>query len=225
MSSSLFRSKGRKVVAIGFNYANHARELGNALPVKPIVFLKPTSSYCPVGRAITIPEQYDVHHEVELGVVIGKPARRVSEANAMGHVQGYALAIDLTARDLQTKARAVGHPWTVAKGFDDFTPITDMVPASAIRDPHDLRLWLKVNGKMRQDGSTRDMIFRIPSLISYVSQIMTLEEGDVILTGTPSGVASIKPGDRVECAVVEDGVGEVLHGEWDVRGGHHRSSV
>ncbi|KAI9219594.1 hypothetical protein BC828DRAFT_385761 [Blastocladiella britannica] len=217
--SSAFRTTGRKIVAIGRNFADHAKELGNAVPSKPMMFLKPTSSYCPVGRPITIPEQCDVHHEVELGVVIGKRASRVTEAAAMAHVQGYTLAIDLTARDLQDAAKKAGHPWSVAKGFDDFTPTTDMIPALAVRDPHNLRLWLKVNGAMRQDGTTQDFIFGIPRLISHISQIMTLEEGDVILTGTPKGVASIKPGDKVECAV-EDGDQTVLHGEWSVQGRH-----
>ncbi|KAI9183631.1 hypothetical protein H9P43_004549 [Blastocladiella emersonii ATCC 22665] len=214
---SAFRHTGRKIVAIGRNFADHAKELGNAVPTKPMFFLKPTSSYCPVGRAITIPEQCDVHHEVELGVVIGKPASRVREADAMAHVAGYTLAIDMTARDLQDKAKKAGMPWSVAKGFDDFTPVTDMVPAAAIKDPHNVRLWLKVNGATKQDGTTRDFIFGVPKLIAHVSQIMTLQEGDVILTGTPKGVGSVKPGDAIEAAIEDDGK-TVLHGKWTVAG-------
>ena len=166
MSSSTalnFPRTGRKIVAIGRNFADHAKELGNAVPKKPMFFLKPTSSYCAVGQSITIPTQCDVHHEVELGVVIGSRASRVSEASAMNHIAGYTLAIDLTARDLQAAAKTVGEPWTVAKGFDDFTP---MVPAEAIQDPNNVRIWLKVNDQMRQDGNTRDFIFGLVLLLS-----------------------------------------------------------
>ncbi|ORZ36244.1 hypothetical protein BCR44DRAFT_1433068 [Catenaria anguillulae PL171] len=213
---SAFRTTGRKIVAIGRNFADHAKELGNAVPTKPMFFLKPTSSYRPAGQPITIPAQCDVHHEVELGVVIGKRATQVPEAQAMDHVAGYTLAIDLTARDLQEKAKKAGMPWSVAKGFDDFTPVTEAVGKAQIKDPNNVRLWLKVNGQVRQDGSTKDFIFQIPRLISHVSQIMTLEEGDVILTGTPKGVASIKAGDSIEAAIESEGK-RVLHGAWTVK--------
>ncbi|KAJ3356462.1 Acylpyruvase fahd1, mitochondrial [Allomyces javanicus] len=216
---SSFRTVGRKIVAIGRNFADHAKELGNAVPSKPMLFLKPTSSYAANGKTIEIPSQCDVHHEVELGVVIGQTARRVSEADAMKHVAGYTLAIDMTARDLQNAAKKAGHPWSVAKGFDDFTPITDMVSAETIKDPHNVRLWLKVNGETKQDGTTQDFIFGIPRLISHVSQIMTLEEGDVILTGTPKGVGPVRPGDHLEAAIESEGE-QVLHGEWNVAGRH-----
>lgn len=118
-----------------------------------------------------------------MGAVIGKTARDVREADAMSHVSGYALGIDMTARNMQDKVKKAGLPWSTAKGFDTFTPISKFIPASEIPDPNNVNLWLKTNDAMRQNGNTKDMIFRIPQLIQHVSSIMTLEEGDLLLTG------------------------------------------
>ena len=142
-----------------------------------------------------------LHHEVELGVVIGKTGESISESNAMDHVGGYALALDMTARDIQSKAKKLGYPWTFAKGFDTALPISRFIPKAEIPEPHNVRLWLKVDGEMKQDGNTWDMIFKIPHLISYISQSMTLEEGDLILTGTPEGVSAVKPGQTIVCGL------------------------
>lgn len=193
---------GTKIVAVGRNYAAHAKELGNAVPKEPVLFLKPTSSYVREGGAIEIPHPLQsVHHEIELAVVIGTKGRDISEENAMDHVEGYALAIDVTARDLQAVAKASGLPWTVAKGYDTFTPISDFIPKKKVPSLDDLELWLKVDGEMRQRGSPKDMIFSVPFLISHISSVMTLLEGDVILTGTPSGVGPVKAGQKITAGI------------------------
>ncbi|ETI56753.1 hypothetical protein F442_00785 [Phytophthora nicotianae P10297] len=181
---------GKKIIAIGKNYEAHAREMGaTSAPKDPVLFLKPTTSYVRNGGSVLLPPGIgEVHHEVELGVVIGKGGKDIAESASMDHVAGYALAIDMTARDLQAKAKKAGFPWTHAKGLDTFTPISDFIPKSVVPSPHDLNLWLKVDDELRQNGNTGDMVHNIPFLISYVSRIMTLEEGDLLITGTPEGV-------------------------------------
>ncbi|PPQ89443.1 hypothetical protein CVT25_012822 [Psilocybe cyanescens] len=198
-----FARNGKKIVAIGRNYAAHAKELNNAVPKEPFFFLKPTSSYLSPGGRLEIPQGILAHHEVELGVVIGKGGRDITQENAESHIAGYTLAVDMTARNLQDKVRKAGLPWSAAKGFDTFTPVGQFLPKETVKDAHDLRVSLKINGVTKQDGTTADMIFRIPRLIEHVSSIMSLEEGDVILTGTPSGVGPVVPGDKVECALTE----------------------
>ncbi|KAI5066965.1 hypothetical protein GOP47_0017493 [Adiantum capillus-veneris] len=193
---------GTKIIAVGRNYAAHAKELGNAVPKEPVLFLKPTSSYVREGGAIEIPPPLQsVHHEVELAVVIGTKGRDISEESALDHVEGYALAIDVTARDLQSAAKAAGLPWTVSKGYDTFTPISDFIPKKQMPALGDLELWLKVDGELRQKGSSKDMIFSIPFLISHISSVMTLFEGDVILTGTPSGVGPVTAGQKITAGI------------------------
>ncbi|KAJ1395227.1 Fumarylacetoacetase-like, C-terminal [Sesbania bispinosa] len=170
-----------KIVAVGRNYAAHAKELGNAVPKEPVLFLKPTSSYLKNGGTIQIPHnEGSLHHEVELAVVIGKKARDVPESSAMDYVAGYALALDMTARDLQAAAK---------------------LPKTTVPNPDDLELWLKVDEEIRQRGSTKDMIFKIPFLISHISSVMTLFEGDVILTGTPPGVGPVKEGQKITAGI------------------------
>ncbi|KAJ4956483.1 hypothetical protein NE237_013266 [Protea cynaroides] len=193
---------GTKIVAVGRNYVAHAKELGNAVPKAPIIFLKPTSSYLPNGGTIEIPHPWEsLDYEVELAVVIGKKARDVSQASAMDHIGGYALALDMTARELQSVAKSGGLPWTVAKGQDTFTPISSVLPKSMVPDPDNLELWLKVDGEIKQKGTTKDMMFKIPFLISHISSIMTLLEGDVILTGTPEGVGPVKAGQKITAGI------------------------
>ncbi|KAJ2162349.1 hypothetical protein GGF46_000713 [Coemansia sp. RSA 552] len=175
----------------------HARELGNAVPTAPFFFLKPVSSYVASPGKIEIPPGCTVHHEVELGVVIGKGGRDIPASTALQHVAGYALGLDLTARNLQDEAKKKGLPWSAAKGFDTFTPIGPFIPASMIPDPQNVRLWIEVAGHIKQDGMTDAMIFPIPQLLEHVSRVMTLEEGDLVLTGTPKGVGPIQPGEHV----------------------------
>ncbi|KAH9001361.1 hypothetical protein EDB92DRAFT_1931906 [Lactarius akahatsu] len=202
MAASFART-GKKIVAIGRNYADHVKELKNAVPNEPFFFLKPTTSYLPSGGLIEIPRGISAHHEVELGLVIGKGGRDISEANAEEHIAGYALAIDMTARNLQEEVKRKGLPWSAVKGFDTFTPISSFIPRSKVADPHNLNLWLKINGQIKQSGNTSNMIFRIPRLIQHISSIMTLEEGDLVLTGTPAGVGPVAAGDKIECALVD----------------------
>ncbi|KAK4433907.1 putative acylpyruvase FAHD1, mitochondrial [Sesamum alatum] len=193
---------GTKIIGVGRNYAAHAKELGNAVPKEPVLFLKPTSSYLENGGKIEVPEPLGaLDHEVELAVVIGQRARDVPESTAMNYVGGYALALDMTAREIQSTAKSAGLPWSVAKGQDTFTPISSVLPKSMLPDPHNLELWLKVDGEIRQKGSTSDMIFKIPFLISHISSIFTLLEGDVILTGTPQGVGPVKVGQKIEAGI------------------------
>ncbi|KAJ3928135.1 MAG: hypothetical protein NXY57DRAFT_1022695 [Lentinula lateritia] len=206
---SSFARHGKKIVAIGRNYAEHIKELSNTTPKEPFFFLKPTTTYLPSGGKVEIPNGILCHHEVELGLVIGKRGRDISQANADTHIAGYALAVDMTARNLQEQVKSKGLPWSAAKGFDTFTPIGSFIPKSDVKDPHDLRLWLKINGAFKQNGTTSDMIFRIPRLIEHISSIMTLEEGDLVLTGTPAGVGPINAGDVIECAL-SDGEGKNL---------------
>ncbi|KAI8352492.1 hypothetical protein BD560DRAFT_408796 [Blakeslea trispora] len=197
MSARTFLTTGKKIVAIGRNFSEHAKELGNAVPTSPFFFLKPTSSYLANGGTIEIPSGCEVHHEIELAVVIGKELRDCPASQAMDHVAGYALAIDCTARNLQMEAKKKGLPWSTAKGFDTFSPISDFIPKDAFTDLSNIDLWLKVNGEYRQKGNTKDMIFDVPTLVEYVSSIMKLEVGDVIMTGTPAGVGPIKSGDKI----------------------------
>jgi len=197
-------------VAIGRNYSEHIKELNNATPKEPFFFLKPTTSYVTSGGKVEIPRGVIAHHEVELGLVIGKGGRDISQANAESHIAGYALAVDMTARNLQDEVKKKGLPWSAAKGFDTFTPIGSFIPKSSVADAHNLNISLKINGAFKQNGTTADMIFRIPRLIEHVSSIMALEEGDIILTGTPSGVGPVSPGDNVVCELADPSTGKVL---------------
>lgn len=181
-----------KIVCIGKNYRAHAAEMQSEVPKEPLLFFKPPSSVIASGRAVRLPpESSRVDYEGELAVVIGKRARRVAEADALGHVFGYAPLCDVTARDLQKR----DGQWTRAKGFDTFCPVGPEIVTGI--DPTALRIVVTVNGETRQDGNTRDMVNGVPRLVSYISQAMTLEPGDVIATGTPHGVGPLADGDRV----------------------------
>ncbi|KAK9933822.1 hypothetical protein M0R45_020997 [Rubus argutus] len=200
--ASRFLQVGTKIIAVGRNYAAHAKELGNAVPKEPVLFLKPTSSYLENGGTIEIPHPLEsLDYEVELAVIISQKARDVPQPKAMDYVGGYALALDMTAREIQASAKSAGLPWTIAKGQDTFTPISSVLSMAMVPDPDDLELWLKVDGEVRQKGSTKDMIFKIPFLISHISSIMTLLEGDVILTGTPKGVGPVKAGQKITAGI------------------------
>lgn len=208
--ASSFLTRGKKIVAIGRNYAAHAKELNNAVPTEPFFFLKPTSSYIENNATIEIPKGVIAHYEVELGVVIGSNRiRDVKAAEAMQHVAGYTLSVDMTARNVQDKVKKQGLPWSAAKGFDTFTPTSGFIDKSRVRDPSKLKLWLKVNDDIRQNGPTSDMMFDIPHLIEHVTGIMSLEQGDLLLTGTPQGVGEVKDGDVMTCGL-EDQSGNLL---------------
>src|SRR3954465_8448946 len=194
-----------KVVCIGKNYADHVAEMaaltGDA-PKAPLIFLKPSTSVIGPGDAIRIPSgSTNVHHEVELAVVIGaRGARHVTPEQALGSVFGYTIGNDVTERDMQ---KSDGQ-WTRAKGFDSFCPLgpwieTDL--AGLGKDPADLAVTCTVDGELRQNGRTSQLLFDVPTLISYISDVMTLLPGDVVLTGTPSGVGPIRPGQRVDVTI------------------------
>jgi 2-keto-4-pentenoate hydratase/2-oxohepta-3-ene-1,7-dioic acid hydratase in catechol pathway len=188
-----------KLLCIGRNYAEHADEMESDVPDEPMVFLKPASAIIRSGGKVRLPPQsQDVHHEVELVVVIGTGGRDIAEADALDHVAAYAVGLDVTARDLQAEAKEKRHPWSVAKGFDTFAPLGPLTSAEHVDDPQDLTLRLQVNGETRQEASTRHMIFPVAELIHYCSQIFTLEPGDLLYTGTPSGVGPIEAGDELE---------------------------
>ncbi|MEW6705252.1 MAG: fumarylacetoacetate hydrolase family protein [Pseudomonadota bacterium] len=202
-----------KVVCVGLNYADHAREAGLALPAEPVLFLKAPSSIVGAHDAVLIPPgSQKTDWEVELGVVIGEPARHVSEEDAMHHVAGYTIVNDVSEREYQLER---GGQWDKGKGCDSFCPIGPwLVTADEVADPHALPLWLEVNGRRVQNSSTDQLIFRIPHLISYISRFMTLLPGDVISTGTPAGVGLgqkpepwyLKPGDEMRLGI--EGLGE-----------------
>lgn len=195
-----------KIICLLRSYRAHAEEMGSSVPEKPEFFLKPRSAIIHDGGEIVIPpESSDVHHEVELAVIIGKAGAKILAANAMGHVLGYAVMIDVTARDLQAKAKKAGKPWTSAKGFDTFAPISNAVPASGVKNPQGLEIWLKVNGQYRQKSCTGLLMFSVPEMISHISAVMALEPGDIIATGTPEGVSQMVSGDTVEAGI--EGIG------------------
>lgn len=190
-----------KLLCIGRNYAEHVREMGDVkdLPDEPVVFLKPSTALVASGGEICFPEQSsEVHHEVEIVAAIGRGGKNIPEAKALDHIAAYALGLDMTARDLQRKAKEKRAAWSVAKGFDTFAPLGPFTDASRIPDPQALDLQLKVNGEVRQAGSTRDMIFSFAFIVSYLSRIFTLEPGDLIYTGTPEGVGPVEVGDVLE---------------------------
>src|SRR5262245_31455076 len=194
-----------KVVCVGRNYVEHAAELGNEVPREPLLFLKPSTSVIGHQDVVRLPTQSkQVEHEAELAVVIGAPgARRVDRSGAAAAIFGYTCANDVTARDLQ---RSDGQ-WTRAKGFDSFCPLGPWIVTGL--DAADLEVRCEVNDEVRQLGRTKDLVFDVPTLISYVSHIMTLLPGDVILTGTPAGVSPIVDGDT--CTVSIEGVGTLTN--------------
>ena len=188
-----------KIVCMARNYADHAQELHHSVPPEPIYFLKPPSCLLLGGGEIRLPTDVGrVDVETELAVVLGREGKDVPEDEAMGFVAGYAVFFDITARDLQRSAGAAGEPWTRSKGYDTFGPMSTPVPAALIPDPHELPIRLRINGALRQDARTSQMIFSVPRQIATMSRVMLLEPGDVIATGTPSGVAAIRPGDVLE---------------------------
>lgn len=187
-----------KILCIGRNYAEHIRELGNETPDAPVIFMKPASSVIGDGGQIVIPPySRDCHHEAELALLIGKGGKDIPPEQAMAHLAGFAVAIDLTLRDVQAELKKKGLPWDIAKGFDTACPLSAFVLPEQAGDPQDLSIRLSVNGELRQDGSTAMMIHTIPAIVSFISAIFTLEPGDVILTGTPAGVGPLKAGDEV----------------------------
>jgi 2-keto-4-pentenoate hydratase/2-oxohepta-3-ene-1,7-dioic acid hydratase in catechol pathway len=191
-----------KIIAVGRNYVEHAKEQNVEVPDLPLIFLKPPSSVIGPGEKIILPPQSQrVEHEGELAVVIGKAGRWIPAEQAMAHIFGYTCANDVTARDLQRR----DGQWTRGKGFDTFCPLGPWIETDL--DPTDTLVACRVNGEMRQMASTREMVFTIPQLIAFISSVMTLQPGDIILTGTPAGISPLSEGDTV--AVSVEGIGEL----------------
>ncbi|HRN51525.1 MAG TPA: fumarylacetoacetate hydrolase family protein [Anaerolineales bacterium] len=191
-----------KIICVGRNYVAHAKELGNEVPEVPMLFLKPPSSLLAPGGTIVLPPQtQQVEHEAELAVVIGKRGRWIEPDDIKDHILGYTIANDITARDLQKR----DGQWTRGKGFDTFCPFGPWVETDF--DPADAVVSCSVNGELRQMGSTRDMIFSVRQLLAYISSVMTLEPGDLVLTGTPAGVGPLKDGDSLVTSI--EGLGEL----------------
>ncbi len=195
-----------KIVCIGRNYAEHIKELGNQTPDKPVIFIKPASAIIPSGGTVVIPGYSDdCHHEIELAVLINKKAKGITAEQALEHVSGYAVALDLTLRDVQNVQKSKGLPWEIAKAFDTSCPLSDFISAEQVHDPQNLQLKLTVSGEVRQDGNTRDMMRSVAELIAETSSYFTLEPGDILLTGTPSGVGRICSGDQLNASIEQVG--------------------
>lgn len=206
VSGSSSRFPVRRVFCVGRNYASHAREMGsdpNREP--PFFFTKPADAVVPASGAVPYPPSTDdLHHEIELVVALGAGGANVDPADALDLVWGYGVGLDLTRRDLQAAAKDTGRPWDMAKGFDASAPCSALHPVSEVGHPAEGRIWLEVNGALRQEGNLNELIWPIADVIAYLSRFVTLAPGDLIYSGTPSGVAALKPGDRLRGGV--DGV-------------------
>lgn len=188
---------------MGRNYVEHAKEMNSEPPKEPIVFLKPSTALIRNNDEIRIPGISKLpHYETELVVAIGKNGKLIPRTQALQYILGYGIGLDMTLRDIQNEAKGKGLPWTVAKGFDTSAPVSDIVPSSKIKDPQDLGIRCMVNGIVRQEGSTKKMIFPVAAIIEYISSIFTLETGDLIFTGTPEGVGTVSDGDMIEAELI-----------------------
>ena len=191
-----------KIIAVGQNYVEHIEELGSIPAGFPLFFTKPATALVSPPLPIVLPAfSQDVHHEVELALVIGRRCKHLQEDQAEQVIGGYLLALDLTARDVQGQAKKKGHPWAVAKGFDTACPVSEALPFTSIEDLENLDLMLQVNGETRHDGNTGLMIYKLRRLLVDVSRFFTLEPGDLLLTGTPKGVARLDAGDRIRATL------------------------
>ena len=191
-----------KIICIGRNYVEHAKELNNPLPKKPIFFLKPESAIILKNQPFFYPEfSKDIHFETEIVLKICKVGKHIQPEFAQTYFDEIGIGFDMTARDLQNECKSKGLPWEMAKAFDQSAPLGLFKPKSAYKNINNLAFSLKVNNEIRQQGNTKDLIFSFDTLISYVSQFMTLKIGDLIYTGTPEGVGPVKIGDHLEAFI------------------------
>lgn len=187
-----------KVVCIGRNYLDHIRELNNPVPETPILFIKPTTALVALNQPIHLPVgRGECHHEVELAVLVGKLLQNAEAETACQAVAGYGVALDLTLRDLQSELKKKGHPWEAAKAFDGSCPLSPFLKPEAFPHPQATDLSLRINGEMRQQGNTQQMMVGIFELMAYMSTYFSLQPGDVVLTGTPAGVGPLASGDAL----------------------------
>ncbi|WP_231427061.1 MULTISPECIES: fumarylacetoacetate hydrolase family protein [Pedobacter] len=188
-----------KIIAIGRNYAEHAKELNNPIPTTPVIFMKPDTALLKDNKPFYLPEfSNDVHYELEVVLKICKEGKHIAEKFASNYYDEIGLGIDFTARDIQSKHKEKGLPWELAKSFDNSAPTSIFLPKSDFSDLYDLNFELKINGESRQKGHTKDLLFSFEKIISFVSQYITLKKGDLIFTGTPEGVGKVNQGDKLE---------------------------
>jgi fumarylpyruvate hydrolase len=199
-----------RIYCVGRNYAEHAREMGHDPDREPpFFFMKAANSVVPTGATLSFPVgTKDVHHEIELVAAIGKGGKNIPVEKALEHVWGYAVGLDMTRRDIQGEAKKMGRPWEMGKSFDESAPMSALLPASKIGHPAKGAIWLKVNGQVKQQGDLAMQIWSLPEQINYLSNLITLQPGDLIFSGTPAGVGPVKAGDKLEGHV--DGVGELV---------------
>lgn len=193
-----------KVVCVGRNYAEHARELNNPVPSEPILFIKPSTSLVPLESPFDIPSgRGAVHFETELAVLIGQPLSQADEQTALGAIAGVGVGLDLTLREVQDQLKQKGHPWEKSKAFDGACPVSAFLSPANVSDLTDVQIRLSVNGQVRQDGNTAQMLTPVLKLLVYISQWFTLQPGDLVMTGTPAGVGPVQPGDELRVELVD----------------------
>lgn len=187
-----------KIIAIGRNYTEHAKELNNPVPANPVIFMKPDTAVLKDNKPFYHPEfSQDIHHEIEIVLKVSKEGKYISEKFAGNYYEEIGLGIDFTARDIQQQHKEKGLPWELAKAFDNSAPISQFIPKSSFNNIYDLNFKLDINGTTVQKGNTKDQIFSFEKLIAYVSKFITLKKGDLIFTGTPHGVGRVNIGDRL----------------------------
>jgi fumarylpyruvate hydrolase len=197
-----------RVFCVGRNYAEHAIEMGHDPDREPpFFFMKPADAVVPPGTLPFPTHTEDLHHEVELVVALGEGGRDIPVENALDHVFGYAVGLDMTRRDMQAEAKKASRPWDMSKGFDQSAPTGTIRAAEEIGHPTQGAVWLRINGELRQEGDLDQQIWKVPEMISYLSTLVGLRAGDLIMTGTPKGVGRVEPGDRLEGHI--DGVGDL----------------
>jgi len=192
----------QNIVCLGKNYLTHINEMESKIPEKPMIFLKPLSSLIHSGDNIILPDKNsNVHYEVELLLLIDKKASRIKKKKAYDYIKGYGVGLDITLRDMQTEAKNNGNPWGICKGFDTSAPASSFINKKKLDNPHNIEIKLDVNGKTMQKDNTKNMIFKIPEMLEYITKYITLQEGDIIYTGTPEGVGPIYNGDQLEASL------------------------
>ena len=188
-----------KIIAIGRNYAEHAKELNNPIPTVPVIFMKPDTALLKDNKPFYLPEfSNDVHHEIEIVLKVSKEGKHIDEKFAAAYYEEIAIGIDFTARDIQQKHKEKGLPWELAKAFDNSAPISNFIPKDKFKDLYNINFHLNINGEARQTGSTKDLLFSFEKIIAFVSKYITLKKGDLIFTGTPEGVSKVDIGDHLE---------------------------
>ncbi|MBD1366857.1 fumarylacetoacetate hydrolase family protein [Mucilaginibacter sp. ZT4R22] len=188
-----------KIIAIGRNYAEHAKELNNPVPSVPVIFMKPDTALLKDNKPFYHPEfSQDVHHEIEIVLKVCKEGKHIAEKFAASYYDEIALGVDFTARDIQSKHKEKGLPWELAKAFDNSAPVSNFLPKTQFANLYELNFKLDVNGETRQQGNTKDLLFSFERIIAFVSQYITLKKGDLIFTGTPQGVGKVNIGDKLQ---------------------------